>query len=209
QSPLLLPSTNGDGLMTGFMVVLRTRFARSSVRKPTEGVLLKPDGEPACIPVAELFTPDPGADDCDALLKILSEAGGAAPRYERASLLLRPVPDQRQGREIWRLLPRARGRFGLAMVQAAGTALPVFIASQALATFLWLLSWWVIGAQTLAGRIDLGWTGAWVLCLLSLVPLQLLGLWAEGLASIRVGRFLRQRFLRGALALDPDRIRHL
>jgi ATP-binding cassette subfamily B protein len=209
QSPLILPETNPEGMMTGFIVVLGTRFPLVSRREPTQVVILTPDGESACIAATELFTPNPTMGDCDALRAILSEAGVEARRRERACRLLRPLLGPEHGREIWRLIPRTAGRIGPAMLQAAGPALPLFIASQALATFLWLLSWWVIGAQTLAGRIDLGWAGAWVLCLLSLVPLQLLGLWAEGLASIRVGSFLRRRFLWGALELDPERIRHL
>jgi hypothetical protein len=39
---------------------------------------------------------------------------------------------------------------------------------------LWILSWWLLGRGALAGRLDRGWLLAWILLLLTLVPLRIL-----------------------------------
>jgi ATP-binding cassette, subfamily B, bacterial len=73
---------------------------------------------------------------------------------------------------------------------------------------LWLLAWWMVGEGALQGRLDHGWLLAWVLLLLSLVPLRVLTTWLEGVLAIGAGVLLKQRLLYGALQLEPEEIRH-
>lgn len=71
-----------------------------------------------------------------------------------------------------------------------------------------VLAWWTIGQASLQGRIDRGWLWAWVLLLLTVVPLTALTTWLQGTIAIAAGAILKQRLLEGALRLDADRIRH-
>ena len=73
---------------------------------------------------------------------------------------------------------------------------------------LWLLSWWLIGRAALGGTLASGWMNAWILLLLSLVPLRLATSWLMGSLSIRAGGELKRRLLHGALSLDRDAMRH-
>ena len=79
----------------------------------------------------------------------------------------------------------------------------------ALAFLLWLGAWWLLGQGVFSGHLDTGWLQAWVLLLLTLLPLRLLASRAGGLFAIRAGALLKRRLLAGALRLDPDEIRQL
>lgn len=72
---------------------------------------------------------------------------------------------------------------------------------------LWLLSWWLIGRAALAGSPAGGWMTAWVLLLLTLIPLRMGGAWLMGRLSIDVGAEVKSRLLQGALSLDRDALR--
>lgn len=80
--------------------------------------------------------------------------------------------------------------------------------SHAVAYFLWLFSWWLVGQGALQGYFDVGWLTAWAIILLSLVPLRMLMTWAQGVLAIRGGALLKQRLLHGSLKLKQDEIRH-
>jgi ATP-binding cassette subfamily B protein len=73
---------------------------------------------------------------------------------------------------------------------------------------LWLLSWWLLGRGALEGRLDRGWLLAWVLLLLTLVPLRMLVTWLQGTLAISVGGLLKGRLLAGVLRLAPEEMRH-
>jgi len=73
---------------------------------------------------------------------------------------------------------------------------------------LWLAAWFIVGVGALEGRLDRGLLLAWVLLLLTLVPIRGLITWLQGLASITAGGILKERLLCGALRLKPDEIRH-
>jgi ATP-binding cassette subfamily B protein len=72
-----------------------------------------------------------------------------------------------------------------------------------------LLGWRLMGGAALDGRLDPGWLAAWVLMVLSLVPLHALTGWIQTGITLDAGRMLKQRLFAGALALDVDRVRHL
>ena len=69
------------------------------------------------------------------------------------------------------------------------------------------LGWGLIGEAALNGRLDLGWLSAWVLLVLSLVPLGLLGGWLNATFALDAGRILKRRLLAGALRLDLESVR--
>jgi ATP-binding cassette subfamily B protein len=86
--------------------------------------------------------------------------------------------------------------------------LTVFFVAHVAQYALWLLSWWVIGQAALGGRADRGLLAAWVLLLLTTIPLRLLETWSAGLFAVGAGGLIKQRLLQGALKLEPEEIRH-
>ncbi len=72
---------------------------------------------------------------------------------------------------------------------------------------LFLLAWWIVGAGALTGRLDRTLLYAWVLLLLTLIPLRGLITWLQGLVAITAGGLLKERLLAGALRLLPQEIR--
>jgi ATP-binding cassette subfamily B protein len=102
----------------------------------------------------------------------------------------------------------ATARFGAQVRQAgilpriAGTA-----ALSALVYALEILSWGVIGDAALNGRIDFGWLSAWILLVLSVVPIRLMTGWLSVGAAIDLGRLLKTRLLAGGLKTDIETIR--
>jgi ATP-binding cassette subfamily B protein len=110
----------------------------------------------------------------------------------------------------WLLRPATSG--GLAG-QAREARLPrlllTLLGAHALAYGLWLLSWWLLGWAALQGRLELGWLLAWLLLLLTTIPLRLLTSSAGGLLSVRAGTVLKRRLLAGALRMEPDEVRRM
>ncbi|WP_445362543.1 ATP-binding cassette domain-containing protein [Microbulbifer sp. ANSA003] len=74
---------------------------------------------------------------------------------------------------------------------------------------IFLCSWWVIGRAVLEGHIDTGWLSAWVLLLVTQVPLSLLTARMRGVLSVETGALLKQRLLASALRVIPSRIRYM
>ncbi|HEX6545217.1 MAG TPA: ABC transporter ATP-binding protein, partial [Bryobacteraceae bacterium] len=72
---------------------------------------------------------------------------------------------------------------------------------------LWLLSWALIGALSLDGRLDRGWLIAWALLLFTLTPLRLYTTWKQGTLAIGIGGLLKARLLHGSMRLRPDEFR--
>lgn len=71
-----------------------------------------------------------------------------------------------------------------------------------------VVAWWVIGWGALQGRFDWGLLWAWVLLLLTTIPLQIIENWLQNSFAIRAGSFFKQRIIQGTLRLIPDEIRH-
>lgn len=72
---------------------------------------------------------------------------------------------------------------------------------------LWILGWYILGSQTLQGRLDPAWLAAWALALAALVPCRLWTTWLQGSIAISAGGLLRQRLLAGILNLRSDEVR--
>jgi ATP-binding cassette subfamily B protein len=68
--------------------------------------------------------------------------------------------------------------------------------------------WALIGAAALNGTLDLAWLVAWLLLLISNIPLRLGSAWLDSTFALDLGRTLKQRLLAGALRMDFDAIRH-
>ncbi|WP_293272636.1 hypothetical protein [Nannocystis sp.] len=65
-------------------------------------------------------------------------------------------------------------------------------------------SWWLIGGLVFAGRSDPGWASAWVLLLLTIVPLRMGQTALTGEILRGAGVILKRRLLVGAMAMDGD-----
>ncbi len=84
-----------------------------------------------------------------------------------------------------------------------------FLTTFTLQQALFVLSWWLIGRAVFQGRLETGWLLAWVLLLLTLIPLRLLGTWLQGITAVTLGGLLQKRLLYGTLRQEPDEIRHM
>jgi ATP-binding cassette, subfamily B, bacterial len=84
-----------------------------------------------------------------------------------------------------------------------------FLIAQVLAQGVWVLSWWLLGGLALSGRLDPGWLVAWLLLVLTLIPIRLVATSTGGLLAIQGGAVLKRRLLFGALNLEPDEVRTL
>ena len=71
-----------------------------------------------------------------------------------------------------------------------------------------IASWWIIGKGALDGRLDFGWLIAWVLLLLTRIPLRLSAAWLQGQVAIRAAAVLKRRLLAGSLRISPDDVRN-
>ncbi|WP_444907207.1 ATP-binding cassette domain-containing protein [Microbulbifer sp. SSSA008] len=83
------------------------------------------------------------------------------------------------------------------------------LACHSIQMVLFLCGWWVIGRAVLEGHISSGWLAAWILLLVSQVPLSLLTARLRGVISVEAGALLKQRLLASALRVSPSRIRHM
>lgn len=122
---------------------------------------------------------------------LLAQAFAEAPVGE--AWLLRAPPDApliRQARDA--SLPG----------QAAG-----FVGLHLASVVLGLVGWWLVGDGALDGRLQTAAVVAWVLTLLSVVPLDLGARWARVRLAVGVGVLLKKRLLLGALRIDPDVMR--
>jgi ATP-binding cassette subfamily B protein len=161
--------------------------------------------------------------------RALLERALLAPLEEGLTEQLTPVLEQiapaRRARVREALL---RGRLGsrrvggLWIVRSAPSATVAHVAGRAhlpqlLATLVvahvveygvMLASWWAASNGALQGRFDRGWLIAWMLLLLTLVPLRLFRAWCASRFSTGFGTLLKTRLLAGAFKLDSNAMRH-
>jgi len=143
--------------------------------------------------------------------RLLTEAGLRGRRRQRACrALLRQVLATTRIGGGWLLRPAGDATLrGEAREGGLTRLLVALLGAHLFACGLWLLSWWLLGAMALHGRLEVGWLAAWLLLLLTLVPFRLLSSFSAGLLSLRAGTILKRRLLVGALRLEPDAVRHL
>lgn len=187
-----------------FLAILRARHRNVT--------LLGPDLVPERVPLSELrsaLVRGIEAPHAATVESVLDAAGLHGPRRVRARReLLRSLVGNAKGGEGWVLRLAPGAPFGRWLEQAGVTAhLLAFLATQLVHYVLFLASWWLMGRAVLQGRFDPGWLLAWVLLLLTLVPLQVLSTWLQGYIAIAGGGVLKQRLLHGALRLEPEEVR--
>jgi ATP-binding cassette subfamily B protein len=140
----------------------------------------------------------------------LRRAGVEEKQEERAR---RAILAQRLGAHriggLWMIRPGAGSSFARSLRRAGVPGrVALLVAGHAAQYALYLAAWWLIGRAALEGRVDPGWMAAWVLILLTLVPLRAGVTLLQGVVATRAGGALKQRLLAGALRLEPEEIRH-
>jgi ATP-binding cassette, subfamily B, bacterial len=189
----------------GFLAVLAS--SRRSVR------LLAPDGrhETMSIEVAARLLrrslEQPLDDQVD---RLLAEANVPERRKSAArDSLLRARLSELPATRCWLLRPAAAASFRVHMRHARlPRRLVTFVLAYVAVTLASAGAWWLIGAAALEGRFDPGTLLAWSFLLLSLVPLTVFAMWAQGVFAVGIGGLLKLRLLAGALKLDADDTRH-
>lgn len=151
---------------------------------------------------------------------VMAEAGGIDAVLDRAvvnvrrrgrarAALLATLLDDRDVADAWLMRPDPGGAFTTQLRHArVPRDVAVLLSLHAAQMALWVLAWAVIGRTILDGRGWDGWFTAWVLLLLTIVPLQTYSAWLQGSVALRAGRLLKERLLTGALRLEPDEVRH-
>ncbi len=149
----------------------------------------------------------PLAGEIDKLLERADVPARKRPRARRSMI------DERLGThpvaECWVLRPPPAGSF---IGQLTQSRLPrrvwAMLGLFALVYLLEIIGWGLIGDAAMNGRLDMGWLGAWVLLLFTLVPLRLLAGWLDASFALDAGRVLKKRLLAGALNMDIESVRH-
>lgn len=151
-----------------------------------------------CEPVLAPMRPDAEA--------LVARTGIAGLRRVRAVELLlhQRLADRRIGR-AWLLRPSPAGPL-IGLLRADGLIARVvgLIALRAAELALTIASWWLIGSLVFSGRTDPGWSLAWLLMLLSLVPCRMGQTALIGEILRGAGAILKRRLLVGAMALNGD-----
>lgn len=148
-------------------------------------------------------------DPAAAVDKLLKTAGVPEAHREKArAAILRERLGQARVGGVWalRVSPSAPFR---EEIRAAGLGRPAIalLGARAAEYCLNILSWWMIAAGALSGRLDRGYLFAWALVLVTQVPFRTLASVAQGQLAINAGAALKRRLLVGALALEPEEVR--
>ncbi len=141
--------------------------------------------------------------------ELLESAQIAPNRREKVRAAI--IQERLQSKQIggcWLLRFPPGSDFRKQLKQAGVLSRLAFLATAHLAQYLLFIgSWWLLGLAALQGHIDRGLLYAWMLLLLTIIPLRMLATWLQGSIAISAGALLKQRLLAGALNLDPDEIR--
>ena len=204
--PSLVKLSGSSG--TGFLALIRTRRRSLLVLGPdfsVHALSLRQVSRALCWDIES-----PHLDNVECVVQLVEKAG--MNERKRAALrvaLLRERVREAQISGIW-ILRLSPGASFVAQVRQAGLLRPLFglTSIYAVQYLLGLVGWVMIGRAALRGRFDPGWLAAWVLILVTCLPLQLLVSWYEGVIAIGGGALIKRRLLYGALRLDPEEIRH-
>jgi ATP-binding cassette, subfamily B, bacterial len=110
----------------------------------------------------------------------------------------------------WLIRPNAGARIAtLARDARLGRLLGAVAVLHFIQYGLWILSWWLLGWMSVQGRFEAGLFLAWMLLLLSTVPLRIMSDTVGGTLAIRAGTLLKRRLLAGALRLESHEVRQL
>ena len=175
--------------------------------------LLTPEGEVASVPVASVrdWLCARLEDPLDAEVRSFLRRAGVSEKQEERTR--RAILGQRLGSAriggMWMMRAGAGSSFTETLRRAGiPSRLGLLALGHAAQYVLYLLAWILIGRAALEGHVDPGWMAAWILILLTLIPLRSGVTWLQGVVSTRAGSALKQRLLAGALRLEPEEIRH-
>ena len=175
--------------------------------------ILSPNGKKIHIPASTIRSAlcseieSPAIQQIDALLTRARIPRAKQPRARNA--ILREQLSTTLIRGIWLLRLPPSADFWQQLRQAkVPRRLLTLGAAHVIQYILWILAWWVIGANVLKPSSDQSWLWLWALLLLTLVPFRVLITWLQGRIAISTGARLKQRLFFGALRLEPDNIRH-
>ncbi|MGB1249010.1 MAG: ATP-binding cassette domain-containing protein [Candidatus Promineifilaceae bacterium] len=175
--------------------------------------LLTPDQKQVRLPIATLLAPLQAQEagslgaEADALLAKTQLPSDRIP-IARAALLA----EQLNGKQLsgcWLLQPAANASLWqrLRQTRLMRHLLTIFstaVTQQALT----LGAWYMIGRSALRQHFEPFVVAAWILLLLTVIPVQMTGLWAQSVLALDTGKLFRSRLLRGILNLRPNDIRH-
>lgn len=187
----------------GFFAIIGERRGRMQV--------VRPDGKTVSVSTPEMChqirvsADQTGESD---LQRILTDCGLPESRRRRALVLA----NRTGGR--WPIVSGWRFRAGngasipawLRQVSAVRNSVLLILAHSAAYGF-WLLSWSLLGSESLSGHLDAGWLRGWSLLLATYVALRILSSWFQGRLAIGVAGILKRRLLAGVLKLDPQELR--
>ena len=142
---------------------------------------------------------------------ILNQAGLRNQRRRAArEALLRELHGEHVLGNGWLIRPTAGAPLGtLARDAGLGRLLGAVTVLHVIQYGLWILSWWLLGWMSVRGRFETGLFGAWMLLLLSTVPLRIMTETVSGTLAIRAGTLLKRRLLAGAFRLEAHEVRQL
>src|SRR6185312_12016624 len=146
-------------------------------------------------------------DQIDQLLDAAHVRPGRRERVRTALLNERLAADHVSG--CWLLRPSANAPFWFQLRHAGLLRRLGWIVALLVGLYgLEIGGWAVIGGAVLGGRLDLPWLAAWLLLVVSNVPLLLSMRWLNATFALDLGRILKRRLLAGALRMDIDTVRH-
>src|SRR6185312_1404587 len=146
-------------------------------------------------------------DQIDQLLAAAHVRPGRRERVRTALLNERLAADHVSG--CWLLRPSANAPFWFQLRHAGLLRRLGWIVALLVGLYgLEIGGWAVIGGAVLGGRLDLPWLAAWLLLVVSNVPLLLSMRWLNATFALDLGRILKRRLLAGALRMDIDAVRH-
>jgi ATP-binding cassette subfamily B protein len=149
---------------------------------------------------------EPLVHEVERLLEIAQVPPGRRARV-RAALLAERLASAPVG-GCWMLrLPPASGWWNQVRQLRAGRRLGLMVALFVVLYGCELLGWSLIGNAALNGHVDRGWLAAWVLLVLTMVPLRLAGGWLDAGVVLGVGQAVKRRLLAAALAGDSQALR--
>ncbi len=201
-APAIVPFFEGRGV--GFFLLLGT--TRGKLR------LLGPDLRVVPCQVERLRTAlcwrheAPLVPEITQLLDLANVPLARRPQVKSAMLRERLASERCD--PYWMLRLPASADFGRQLARAGlPRRVAAVLAMFALVYAMEIAGWGLIGNAALNGRLDFGWFAAWLLLMLSMIPLRLTGSWLDSTFALDAGRILKSRLLAGALRMNIESVR--
>jgi ATP-binding cassette subfamily B protein len=204
-APALLRAPSGEGGEDGYLLLLTAHGGSVRLLHPAD---LQPRRVAARRLAEALCRPTPAEEaEVQALLSATSLSSAQRLRARAALLKERARGMPLSGGYLLRPTPETAFVGGLRRGGAL-SRLALLVFAHAIEYGLALAAFWLIGRGAFDGRSDRGWLSAFVLLLLSQVPLRMATSWLVGSLAVDLGGLLKQRLLLGALRLRPEELRH-